>query len=463
MSESDPSMFDRLLERHFDGGNSAAEAQDLARLIRKDPGRARAFARASALHLQIRSVLQLGRQEGFAEPPVRRPARHLRLVGAAALVAVVASLGLMMKTGRLSSWQLKPGNAMTSAVPSAVPAAVLTATSGATWADADEELVLRRGDLPAGRLVLVSGLAEFTTADGAVCLVQGPATFEFNASDRLRIDRGKVVCRCPTEASRITVVTPQSQVTDLGTEFGVSVSDDSDTEVAVLQGQVRLQAGERSQILGVGQALSVHGTDELKPSPKLVNQFSHLTSLIPADPPPSAQQRNLLKAADFATAPRSAADGATAAAPWTAVTPNAVLAARAGRAGGPAVRIRAAGSRYWPWVSQDVRTGDVAGRQVLASVWAASAADDPLQGGQRAIVKVIFLDADGREFADAQRHFLGNQSAPGAYVQGVVAAVAPRGTVGVRFQVLLNAKGRSSGSVLFDDARLIVLPDPSKD
>ena len=261
MTESDASMFDRLLERHFDGGNSAAEAQDLARLIREDPGRARAFARASALHLQIRSVLQLGRQEGFAEPPLRRPARHLRLVGVAALVAVVASLTLMLKTGRLSSWQPKPGNAVTSAAPSAVPAAVLTATSGATWADADEELVLRRGDLPAGRLVLVSGLAEFTTADGAVCLVQGPATFEFNASDRLRIDRGKVVCRCPTEASRITVVTPQSQVTDLGTEFGVSVSDNSDTDVAVLQGKVRLQAGERSQISGrrPGAQRSRHG------------------------------------------------------------------------------------------------------------------------------------------------------------------------------------------------------------
>jgi hypothetical protein len=78
------------------------------------------------------------------------------------------------------------------------------------------------------------------------------------------------------------------------------------------------------------------------------------------------------------------------------------------------------GSRFWPWVRQDLKAGPIGGRRVLTSVWAASAMDDPLADRQRAILKVIFLDAAGHEFADAQRHFLGAGDMPGKYVQALL-------------------------------------------
>ena len=109
-------------------------------------------------------------------------------------------------------------------------------------------------------------------------------------------------------------------------------------------------------------------------------------------------------------------------------------------------------------MSQDVPTGPIVGRRLFASVWAASAEDDPLEDRQRAILKVVFLDAAGREFGDAQRHFLGGGELRGKYVQASVGVIAPAGTVGVWFQVLLNARGRNAGSVRFDEPRLVVLP-----
>lgn len=45
----------------------------------------------------------------------------------------------------------------------------------------------------------------------------------------------------------------------------------------------------------------------------------------------------------------------------------------------------------------------------------------------------------------------------GQFVEGRLAAKAPGGTVGVRFQVLLAAAGMETGSIVVDDAKLVIL------
>ena len=348
-------------------------------------------------------------------------------------------------------------------MPAAVPPfALLTAATEARWADADIELSLRGGELPTGPFKLESGFAEFTTPKGAVAVVQGPAVLQFLGADRLSLIRGTVVCRCPDETSRITVVTPQSRITDLGTEFGVDVSDGVGTRVAVLQGAVRLEAGGHAETLGVGQGRVVDQRGQTRGDHNSPADFSHLAFMVRIPSEAAGTESNLLVDPRFQTPLRNAVEPGSAERPWAAVEPNAEAAAGSGRNGGSAVQIRALGNRFWPWVSQDVQTGPIGGRRVLASVWAASAKDDPLGDRQRAILKVVFLDAAGREFADAQRHFLGAGELPGKYVQASIAVVAPAGAVGVRFQVLLNARGRNAGSVRFDEPRLVILPPPPK-
>jgi len=48
-------------------------------------------------------------------------------------------------------------------------------------------------------------------------------------------------------------------------------------------------------------------------------------------------------------------------------------------------------------------------------------------------------------------------TAPSKFVEGRLAAKAPAGTVAVRFQVLLSAAGRETGSIVVDDAKLVIL------
>jgi hypothetical protein len=97
---------------------------------------------------------------------------------------------------------------------------------------------------------------------------------------------------------------------------------------------------------------------------------------------------------------------------------------------------------------------------VMAAVKMAQTPSDPLTGHQCAIVKLMFVDDSGREFAKAERHCLRTGSPADRFIETGIAAVAPAGTVAVRYQVLLNAYGLPTGSIVADDAALVVVaPD----
>ena len=61
-----------------------------------------------------------------------------------------------------------------------------------------------------------------------------------------------------------------------------------------------------------------------------------------------------------------------------------------------------------------------------------------------------------REFAQAERHFLRAGAPRNQWIRGQIAAIAPPGTVAVQFQVLFNARGLKTGTLLFTDAALLV-------
>ena len=123
--------------------------------------------------------------------------------------------------------------------------ATLTATHNATWAPhpgGDHRPgALRQGtQLSAGqRLVLTQGFAEITTNDGAIAIIEAPATIQLIDDNALRLHAGKLVGICETESSRgFTVRTPHMDITDLGTRFGVATTRQA-TEVHVIEGEVQ--------------------------------------------------------------------------------------------------------------------------------------------------------------------------------------------------------------------------------
>ncbi|MEM6504576.1 MAG: FecR domain-containing protein [Planctomycetota bacterium] len=106
-------------------------------------------------------------------------------------------------------------------VPTGTIVAMLTAEHDAVWDRRPGD------DLYAGqRLTLTQGFAEITTHRGAVAILEAPVTIELLDTNALHLHNGQLVGRCRTPSSKGFVVrTAHADIIDLGTEFGVSVTD----------------------------------------------------------------------------------------------------------------------------------------------------------------------------------------------------------------------------------------------
>ncbi len=106
------------------------------------------------------------------------------------------------------------------------------------WDPEQKELpfgdALREGQ----RLQLESGGLEILLANGAKITAEGPVDFELSSLVTMDVGVGKVVAAVPRTARGYTIFTPTTEIVDIGTQFGVSVSESGDTELHVFDGDV---------------------------------------------------------------------------------------------------------------------------------------------------------------------------------------------------------------------------------
>lgn len=116
--------------------------------------------------------------------------------------------------------------------------------------------------LPAGKLRLAEGLAWVTFDDGAIVSLEAPAEIELLTTGRCRFTRGKLMAEVPPQAVGFTVDTEMARIVDLGTEFGVHVTDKRETEVQVFTGEVKLEHYKTGELLRVAAGESKRATAE---------------------------------------------------------------------------------------------------------------------------------------------------------------------------------------------------------
>src|SRR5437870_3515837 len=81
------------------------------------------------------------------------------------------------------------------------------------------------------------GLAEVRFQCGARVVLQGPAKLALLSGKGARLVHGKLTARVPAAAAGFEILAPQGKVIDLGTEFGVAVSQEGNAEVYVFEGK----------------------------------------------------------------------------------------------------------------------------------------------------------------------------------------------------------------------------------
>ena len=118
---------------------------------------------------------------------------------------------------------------------------------------------------------------------GAQVSIAGPARLELIDAQRVVCHYGKVRAQVPPVARGFTIVTPESEVVDLGTEFAIEVAEAGRTEIHVFDGEVEAYDVERSPesktLLTAGLGLTISGSAPWQPMPAEQDRFADLADL----------------------------------------------------------------------------------------------------------------------------------------------------------------------------------------
>ena len=226
-----------LIDAYLDGSITAPGMQKLNALLINDAEARRAFAEILNVDSALAAMAagwNLDREEA---PMVRAASRPNRwFMGAPRWIAAAASVALL-----LGGWWWQESQRAFATVEKVT--GITDLSDGAHLRDESFQVT-------AGTLSLIS-------ARGARIIIEAPAEFRFESSQRLHMKRGRLSADVPPAAKGFTVITPSGDAVDLGTRFGVDVPVSGAAEVHVFQGEVIAKANgaPSKQSLRTGDAV----------------------------------------------------------------------------------------------------------------------------------------------------------------------------------------------------------------
>jgi hypothetical protein len=242
--------FDLLVEQFLAGQISEADAARLQAMLAERPERGDNLLGQLRVDAMLREVAS-GDAEGVSAAdrvlrmpsPVRsRTSRRTWWLGwglAAAACAALAIILLRRPSAALPTndptrvaVQTQPAEATSAAV------AVITGAADVTWADPAETHDIG-APLEPGKLRLKSGLVQIEFFSGARVVLEGPAELRLISSMEAYCPSGRLTAEVPTPARGFKIGTPRGDVVDLGTSFGLNVSE-TQAAVHVFKGQIEL-------------------------------------------------------------------------------------------------------------------------------------------------------------------------------------------------------------------------------
>jgi ferric-dicitrate binding protein FerR (iron transport regulator) len=230
----------RLAAESVEGPLAPDQQERLAALLSDNP-----TLRGEYLdYLLLDSLLQWEQPvAGVAEPrPAAAPSRGSRRWYAVAAIAATAAailVGVVFWPRPKSGSPRDDLAEQQSVEPTDNTVALLVHTSGAVWGDSS--VPTQPGSpLPPGRLRLESGVARLEFYCGASVIIEGPADFSLLSRTRASCAEGRLRATIPAHAQGFTIETPNIDLVDRGTEFGLRVGAGDPTEIHVFKGKVEL-------------------------------------------------------------------------------------------------------------------------------------------------------------------------------------------------------------------------------
>ena len=180
----------------------------------------------SLFSAEVRQRLEAREDDAFVddvrcrlEKAKRRKVIFFVRLAAAASIAIAVMSTFIIRRGA-------PGPAL----------ARLTTATEAVW---ESPAIEPGASLKRGMLALQEGYSEITMNNGVSLILEAPVELELCSVDLVKLNLGTLVAKVPEPAVGFTVLTPNSEVIDLGTEFAVAVAGSGASEVHVLSGEVK--------------------------------------------------------------------------------------------------------------------------------------------------------------------------------------------------------------------------------
>lgn len=174
----------------------------------------------------------------------RKWGKRPRILAAAALAATVV-FALLWPVLTIHQPE-KQESVVTSTRPDV---ATLTRLRDVKWAE-ETKVATEMSRLTIGQVLHVDqGEAEVDFDQDVKMVVRGPAQVEIRSATEVFSPFGTLSARVGKTGIGFVIETPAGRITDLGTEFGVAIREQGDTDVAVFRGAVDLTYGPRDSKL----------------------------------------------------------------------------------------------------------------------------------------------------------------------------------------------------------------------
>ena len=232
-----------LIDKAINETASNDELHELEQCLLSDPLARERYLNAVNMHAALRR--QFSSHGGSMTPELPREPWREKWMALTIGLATAACLMLIAGTIYQSRTTQSP--------------AVIAETVGAY---SDSGVAYASGEtLHSGPLTVSRGIVRLDFSSGARVAVEGPAQLELVDEMRLVLHRGVVTATVPESASGFVIDTDSAHVVDIGTAFGVSVSDAGLTDVCVFEGEVEVSApptarnSRTPQLLKEGEAI----------------------------------------------------------------------------------------------------------------------------------------------------------------------------------------------------------------
>lgn len=270
---------DTLIQRYVEGRLTEAEAAELHTLLQSQPELGERLLDQFNMDAMLRASKPMTAELSLG--PVLLPKRRFTFATVTSVAAMAACISL------LGAWALisfQPSPAKADAEETTASVAVLTRGVNLVW---ESPAIAAGTPLSPGLLKLKSGIAQIEFYQGARVLIEGPASLQLVSSGEATCTQGKLSAHVPPQARGFKINTPKGTLVDLGTEFGLDVSN-ANAEVHVFKGEVEFHPSSAGmESLKEGQAMA------FAPAPTaLAANSAAFSSLSQMDERAAASQRS---------------------------------------------------------------------------------------------------------------------------------------------------------------------------